>query len=407
MKKIEKITEYVTELFKLYDMNTYGFFVDFDEETEESVEVPLFRYGRIDKDTLHKIGVNFGLTEDEILNTDKEAARRYWNKYPFFQLYRDYKAQWEWNQKFKDPQPTEEEVLLNAIFGSGGGIPVRARYNWASIKERLISQLKSVDEYIPGTYHDGAEITDLRISTQTIFSFPQCGDMIRSLIDIVDRIKELFFLALRQDLTQSEANELNFLASWIRAVDVATPSTIMTYDTICMYRDVYIEEGYDDFFEYVKFNAFVGTNPWRCKEFFDDPKLVEKLLYNFPQAKGEMRKFALELTKFECEFVWSDAEPIRYSDEEERLLEEFDDIVGEKHIPIEERAKERTYVYVDKNRSETYGWGKYIKVLKRASGPVSKGGLDIPDRSYLFAPTNFVPRIQRRVAAKHGGGNNV
>lgn len=406
MSKIEKVTSYVLDLFELYHMNTYGFLEDYDDELEENVEVPLFRFGEIDEETLQKISVNFGLTKDEILNTDAVAAKRYWNKYAFFRLYRDFIEQWKWNQQFKDPMPKAEEYLLNAIFGSGKGIPVRVRYNIPSVKERLVEQLKAIDEYVPGTYHEGAEITDLKIATQTIFSYPQCSAMLNAYLEITERVKELFFLAIKQDLTQDEANELNFLVSWTDAVDVATPSTKITYDVICAYRNVYIEEAHDDFFAYVKFKRFALSNPWRCTEFFDDIDLVNKLFYTIPQAKGEMRKFALELTKFECDFLWSDAEPIRYSEEEEKELEDIDKWLGARHIPVEERPKARTRIYVDKNRSETYGWGKYIKVLKKMSGPVSKGGLEIPDRSQLLDWHNSFTRIQNRVAARKGGSNN-
>ena len=77
MKKIEKITKYVSDLFELYHMNTYGFFEDYDEDLDTSVEVPLFRYGKIDDETIKKIGVNFGLTKEEILNADMEAGKKY------------------------------------------------------------------------------------------------------------------------------------------------------------------------------------------------------------------------------------------------------------------------------------------------------------------------------------------
>lgn len=406
MSKIEKVTSYVLDLFELYHMNTYGFLEDYDDELEESVEVPLFRFGEMDEETLQKLSVNFGITKDEILNTDEDAAKRYWNKYPFFRLFRDYLAQWEWYQQFKDPMPSAEDLLLNAIFTENEGYPVRVRYNMSSVKERLINQLKEIDKYMPGTYHAGAEITDLKVATQTLFTFPQCTEMLRTFLDITDRIQELFFRAIKEELSAEEAHEMNFLVSWTDAVDVATLSTKITYDTVRAYRNVYIAEGYDDFFAYAKFKRFIGTNPWRCQEFFDDIELVKKLFFTFPQAKGEMRKFALELTKFECDFQWSDAEPIQYSEEEEKELEQIDNLLGARHIPIEERPKARTRIYVDKNRSETYGWGKYIKVLKKMSGPVSKGGLDIPDRSQLLDWHNSFLRIQNRVAARNGGSNN-
>ena len=129
MKKIEKITQFVSELFSLYSMIDFGFFRDYDEVTDQTVEVPLFRQGKIDKETLTKLSIKLGIAEDEILAMDKGAALKYWNKYPFFNLFHQYKHIWEWNQKFKDPEPTAKELLMNAVFADNRGIPVRHRYS--------------------------------------------------------------------------------------------------------------------------------------------------------------------------------------------------------------------------------------------------------------------------------------
>lgn len=379
MKKIEKITKYVSGLFKRYHMNTYGFFEDYDDELDKVTEVPLFRFGEIDEGTLQKLSVNFGITKDEILNMDEDAAKRYWNKYPFFRILGNYLAQWEWNERFKNPMPSAEDLLINAIFTENEGYPVQVRYNISSVRERLINQLKEIDEYMPGTYHAGAEITDLKISTQTIFSFPKCGEMIRSFLEMVNRLKELFFKAIEQDLCEDEANELNFLATWLVAKDRVAISTIVTYDNILCFREIYRKENLKNFFDYVVIRApFFECCPWRCREFFDDISLVQEYVEVYPLAKSKMRKFGMELTNFSCEFQWSDAKPIRFSDEEELELADFEDSCDLKHTPIEERAKERTRIFVKKNRSEIYGWGSYIKTLKKVYGPVSKGGVIVP-----------------------------
>ena len=117
--------------------------------------------------------------------------------------------------------------------------------------------------------------------------------------------------------------------------------------------------------------------------------------------------FGIMLTKFSCDFVWSDAKPIQFSAEEEKELADFDAIVGIKTIPVEERAKERTHVYVDKNRSELYGWGDYIKTLKRAYGPVSKGGIEVPVRPPLKLENGDLSRMNKRIIARRGGITNA
>lgn len=376
MKRIDKITAYVSDLFNRYCMNDYGFFRDFDDDTDKTIEVPLFPFEKIDQDTINRISISFGITPEEILNMDSNAAVRYWNKYPFFRLYKQYLHLWEWNQHYKDPEPTAEEVLLNAIFADNRGIPVRYRYNIQSIKQRLIEQLKEYNHVMPGVYHQGAEITDLRISTQTMFSFPECSSMIRSFLDMVERLQDLFYKAIDKELTLDEAGEMDFLASWLRAFDKVTTDTLITYNNVRCYRNVYKEENLKDFFEYVTIKAFVDDCPWRCQEFFDDTALLQRFVIVFPQAKSKMREFGMELTNFSCDFVWSDAKPIR------------------------------THIYVAKNRSELYGWGNYIKTLKIACGPVAKGGLEVPIRLSFTLYNGGLERMNKRISARRGGSVN-
>lgn len=408
MKKTDKITQYVSDLFDRYCMHSFGFFSDYDEKTDSTVEVPLFRTGKVDNETLKRISIHFGVTTEEIENTDKAAATRYWDKYPFFSLYHQYRHLWNWNQQYKDPEPTAGEYLLNAILGDNNGIPVRIRYDISSVKERLIEQLKEYDKVFPGTYHAGAEITDLKISTQTIFSFPKCPDMLRSFLEMVKRYKELFIKAVEQDLHEDEVNELNFLASWLAVKDRVHTGTQMTYDNILRFREIYRKENLQNFYDFVVVKApFFDCCPWRCREFFDDISLVQEYVDVYPLAKSKMRQFGMELTKFSCDFVWSDAKPVMFSEEEEQELADFEDICGMEHVPIEKRAKERTRIFVDKNRSEIYGWGSYIKVLKKAYGPVSRGGVVAPVRKpFTLQEENALARLNARIAAKHGGGTN-
>lgn len=407
MRMAESIEKFIRKSFEMYDLN-YDVFAE-QEVTFAPEDAPEI----IIKDGLNMFGVAeaakvLGVSSDDILNMNEDAISKWYRKYNFFRIYSDFLSQWNWDAHFSDNRPTSEEFFIKTIFSDQDNIysDYKSRYDYFDIKKRLSKTLEEINLVLPGTIHPNAEITNLRIRTETLISFPQCERMVQSFLEMVEHIKKIFFKAIHSELNNNEINELNFLASWFDACDVIKPSTRITYDNILRYRNIYAEENHNDFFEYVKLNR-IHFSPWRCKEFLDNPELVKKLLYNFPKAKGEMREFVFELTKFTCEFVWSDAEPTRFSDEEEKFFEEVDKVVGEKHIPIEECAKERTYICVDKNRSETYGWGEYITALKQASGPVSKGGLEIPDRSHILDIHNSFSRIQSRVAAKHGGGNNV
>ena len=364
MTDIQKITDFVEHVFDRYQMNKYGFFFTYEGRASEEVRQPLFPTGELDDETLCRITNHIGLTKEEIINMDMQAAMKYWNKFPFFRLYRRYMDTWSWHQNFIGEMPTIEELFLKAIFSDADDIRGKHRYDIDNLRTRLLSTLKEIDQAIPGTYHNGAEITNLRISTQIFFSFPQCSEMIRSFIDMVRRTEALFFLALHGDLSEEDANELNFLASWLNAVDVVMPSKVMNYENVCTYREAYLEEDSQDFFSYVKIKSFIGTEPWRCQEFFDDMDLVREFFYIFPYAKAWMRQFAHDVTKFSCTFVWSDADHVRFSEEDERMMDEFDAILGYEAISENERAKEVTHIYVDKKPEEMLFWDKFSQQLK-------------------------------------------
>ncbi len=377
MTKAQKIKNFVEGVFDLYGFNKEGLFYYYDDKGNR-IDIPLFLSNKIDHEMLEEISKRIGLTKNEILCMDNVAATKYWNKYPFYKLFKKYLSVWQWNSEFIDPKPTAEELLLNRLFGKGEGIYVRKRYNINSIQTRLIDQLKNFDSVMPGSYYENGEIKNLCFSTQEFFSFPQCSDMIRSLVEMVKNIQELFFKAIADNISEDEKLELNFLAHSLTAVDVVTPNTLITYENISVYKKVYIKEGYTDFYDYVKIKGIIKTCPWRCKEFFEDIDLVQEFINIFPQAKAAMREFAMDVSKLCCYFDWID------KDTGETLQESIE-------------------VYVPKTRKETYGWGKHINTLKRLSGPTKKGGLKTSLRTPFVLSDETFHRLQNRATAKSGG----
>lgn len=407
MKSKEQVTQYIRDYFDRYELNDYDFFVSSEVDEygrSEIIDIPLFPFDEMDTETLSRISLYAGLSTEEILNCDEKAATRYLQKYPFVHLFKAYKKRCEWYSHYKTKFPTVEELLMNAIFTENLGYPVEMRYDYADIKARLIEKLKEIDAVMPGIYHEEAEITELMLRTDMFLSFPDCGKMLRSFIDMVNRLKELFFKALQAELSEDEINEFNFLGSMLYASDVTARSLAMNYDILRKCRKVYIEENLTDFFSYVKIHGFIESEPWRCKEFFDDSALVDEFINIFPQAKRMMREFAMRVSKFECIFVWSDAKPVMYSPEEEAELDEIDDMMGYKHLPYEQRAKEQTRIYIEKTSEEMFGWEEYVKRVEDAAAPPAKGGLTLPKREVdLSDVNNNIQRMKRRVEAKHGG----
>lgn len=406
MDKINQLSNFIERIFDLYHLNKFGFFYESDDDTFEEYEIPLFPEEKIDDRIIKKLSIKLGLEPFEILGMDDAVMYKYWNKYPFFNLYDLFLNTWEWNSQYKEKVITPS-ILLNSIFYDEETIPYPAeeRYNYKAVKERLVKQLKEINVFMPGTYHPNAKITNLTIKTEVLFSFPEITEMLQSYIDMINKVEDFFFKALDKNLSSDEINEYNFLVNALQITDIVMPNTLITYDNVCKYKDAYLEENLNNFFSYATVRGFVGTgalcpgvNPWRCKEFFDDMELVNKLAYIFPEIKEQMRKFAIQVKKFKCDFVWSDAEYIRYSESEEQEL-----IDCGMYIPIEERSKEHTVIYVDKVKEELYDWSSYIEKISVVASPTAKGGIRVRSADINSSFPHNIKRIQRRIELKNGG----
>ena len=430
MSELSLLTEYVDRVFKLYGADRLGFFEDFDGDSADTVEIPLFRPSEADDETLSRISIYLGLTKQEILGRDEAAAKRYWDKYPFFQLHKEYKKQWWWHSRYKvnedalkrihaeaeknAKQPdvrekntlTLEEMIAKIKREKLKPSVIDERYDQESVKIRLVEKLREIDAVMPGAFHERAEITALSISTEVFFSFPKCSEMLRSYIDMVERAGELFFRAVFAELTEEEACELNFLASRLDAKDSLASDTLVTYENVRLLREIYAQENLPCFMSYVKFTGLDAESPWRCREFFDDMELVQKFVNIFPRSKAQMREFCMSVKKFACTFIWSDAKPVTGSLEEEALDFELFGGYDELYVPIEKRGKESTLIYVDKTADEMFDWEESAKKLSRAASPAAMGGLELPPGEMVFSPAGpeTLPRMQKRIAAKRGGG---
>jgi len=410
MNKAGQITKFVKKVFELYDLEELDVFYTLDDyDPFVQVSIPLFPDNKINDNILKRISSYIGLTKEEILNMDKNAAMKYWDKYPFFSLNKEFGRYLQWQSMYKSNSLSEDERILKVIFEIDEDEIVEDRYDYPTVKERMVKKLKEIDKVMPGTFHYDAEITDLTIDTETFISFPQCKEMMNSYFDIINRLKELFFAAINDDLNESDANEFNFLSYRMNMVDIAYSKKTLSYDDVRIYRDIYVKEGYkldyDDMFSFVRFQGPVTFEPWHCFEFFDDISMAQELVNIWPRAKNDMRRFAMDVGKFFCSFVWSDAKPIMFSPEVEKEVAEFLESIGGKDTPLEERAKERTNIYIDKTSDEMDGWEECLKKLNNAVASVSQGGLKVPIRENpaKIHSDRIMARIDARIKAESGG----
>lgn len=129
--------------------------------------------------------------------------------------------------------------------------------------------------------------------------------------------------------------------------------------------------------------------------------LVQKYENIFPETKGELRQFAMLISKFYCEFIWSDAKPLTFSLEQEQ---ELDLMFGEDDLPLSERAKEPSHIYIDKTPEEIGNDGKYVKRILDATAVSSKGGLSVPRRKRV-SDAEYYDAYARRLDALRKDGD--
>ncbi|MBQ7646445.1 MAG: hypothetical protein IJS94_04165, partial [Clostridia bacterium] len=360
-----------------------------------------------------------GITQEALLARDERAVRRWEEKYPFFCLYNRFNI----CQMIANNRANPAELLLFALFDGEGFTPAK-KYNGKSIYDRAMSTLKEADKYLPGSYHCGAKAVDFQFATTLFFTFPKINIMLSSFFDMVDRVKELFFRAWNEDLSDDEIREYNFLANFLQLRDRYVPRT-MYYANLKKLVPIYREEGClpeeDDFDALIVLKFCRDFTPWACKEFSDYPELAQRYAIIYPEAKAAMFDFGKSVKYFGCSFRWSDEPaPLLFSseEEEERLEEEemksleeesaqdeddsllsesrnedeFDlDVAELSEAPMSNHPGllAGARILVPKNEEELAGDGEAAEKLLRLGGSVKEGGVHISKPRWLARATAF------------------
>lgn len=390
MKKAEEIQDFVKDCFKLYGLDYLEYFGRFSGEEDKRVEIPFETDGQVNMDMVMLAGQALGMSAENVLAMDETAADQWYDKYTFFGHIH------QLNIRYKQSFFAEGAVplwLIDFIPNANLYNEESSRYSYLDVKNRLVQQLQKINESLPGTFHAGASIQNLKITTSNFCSYEGTEDMVGSYIQMVERAKYLFQKALCGELMEEEINEYNILVSALGIRDKAcAPKGYLYYKSLRNCAEVYKEEGLHDFFEIVNFHSHNFFAPWICKEFACNKDLVQAFVNIIPEAKREMREYAMRVLQFRCCFVWSDAKPIQFEPWEEEELREAERVMELTDIP---RAKEPTLVYVPKTDAELNGDRKVAETLIKLCGAETCGGVTLP--SHRNATTCDVRRMARRL----------
>ena len=322
---------------------------------------------------------------------DRRAALRYWAKYPFFSLYNEFLNKWIWYAKYKSEQPSAEDHLVRALFNIE--IKKEERYNWVSIKQRLTEKLKQLSALDSSYYMEGRNLKILHCETAEFFSFPDCSKMIQSYIDMVNRVQELFYKAIKYDLSITERHEYNFLVAYFDIRDLIIPNKKLFYHNVVDLRYTYTAEGYKEFWSYAKIHAPLSIDqPLRCLEFFNNMSLVQQYVDLFPSAKEKIREFSMLVKNFS--FI------VRWEKTQAELDEEFvQAYINDEDYDPSEHQFPPLHLYVEKTKDELAGFEMPLKKLRKAASPPSMGGLVVPTREHL-PPESFTKRLLNRMSVR-------
>ena len=373
MYNLERIAKFTENVFDMYEMDKLNFFCTYNESTDQLLNIPLFPAK--DKDSvilcLHRVSEMIGIEMETLINMDDNAAKKYWYRYPFFSLYQ---------------QISNDDSRLSQ----------KIRNNATAIKQRLIQYLRIIDQYTPGTFHEGAKIKDLSVETREFVSFPQFKVMAESLLDMYHRAESLFFKCVHGQLTEEEIREFNFLSHWMRLQDNFKPSNIVDYKYIVNNKSVYLEEHYPNLTDYAKSRRLIDLELWRFEEFSDDRDLAQRLLNILPGAKHNMNRFSMLALNYDCFFRWSDETAPIFNETDLRDLRDYEDDLGLEHTPVSELPRKPVMLYLPKTTEERADFQEASDRLKALCSPPSLGGLNSPPRVWDQYSDEQFCRLLRR-----------
>lgn len=365
----EKVTA-ICGLLSLQGVIHDGCFYQEDNNMELH-PIPWVIDGRINMELVEYAADILGVTTNDLLEMRGDRIDRWRKKYALVKYWGEMRK--SVNKSYLR-KPTSEERLYAAVYGLGKGHKYVTRYNLMELEDRVMAILMEQEAESPGMIHPGERIECFVADTVYICHYRHITEMLDSFFAMVRRGKDLFFKALKHDLTEEEICEYNLIVSYTGIRDKHYISQGLYYRYLVMFRPLYLAEKGKDFFDYIVLNKNIPFQPWRFAEIIVDQARMERYLSYVPRAKMLMRIFAIEGTRFECSFTWSDAEPF---DEEERWR------FGRTYTSVWARlgedydGKKPTVVYVPKNDGDFGGDGPYFEMLRNFVESKQESGISV------------------------------
>ena len=375
MTKDQKIDEFIVGWLELFGIDPYEFFdksvlfddLDCTEDAEDELCL-LDDNGKISNGIVEHASRILGIDKQSIYNLDDAVLRKRFDNNPYFQLIGNYKIA-EDGTYYDDNYPVE--ILLKAIYDVK--ITHKPRVDEKTLIHRLTEQLKELNPLMPGIYHENSGFAKICYSTSVFCSFKDIKIIAENYIQIINRAKELFFKALNGTTDNDEIHEYNFLVSVLGLRDIHYTNGYLYYEGLSQSQELYKDVSKDNFYNYFIFKHAESFQPWLCREFIEDEKLVQEYLYAFPQAKSLMRKASIDISCFNVQYIWSDDDhnPESWGEHAEYLH----NLSNEFLIPEEEQYNLPHFAYLDKTEEELgYDKDRVAKIISYCR-PEELGGL--------------------------------
>ncbi|GEM_PF-6698410 len=379
MRDLNRISQFVEAISYYYSINLNPHIADFNLDGS-IIEEDIITEDNYDE-RIRLLSKILGISVRDIENGNIDVALSLYKKYPFFGLLIRFEKQKQLflNYSFNKESSLDEASLILAIFGDR---KIPKKYNKKDLLERLVLQLKEYDKVLPGTFHPNGKIKQFHHDEEEFIDFPQYSVMMKSFLDIYDRLNFLFFKALDSRLSDEEINEYNLLISFFEGKERAA-SSYLYYEKLCEHRELYISEHYTRLDSYLRISSYKDFEPWKCNQFVENKEYAQRYQDIFTNTVNSISGFCMRIKNVFCWFKWSDAPYIKYED--------YDFLPDELKIG---EYQETTRIYIPKTQEELGNDDKLADTLREFACPESKGGLIIKKPEYSMKDED---RLQRMI----------